>query len=431
MRTANGDPLKVALLGCGNVGSQVARLLLSQGAELRQRIGRELELVGIAVRDATRERPGIPAELITDDTMSLVTRDDLDVVIEVIGGVDDVRPLLHAAVEHGASVVTANKALLAADGQALYEAAEKAGVDLYFEAAVAGAIPIVRPLRESLVGDQITAVMGIVNGTTNYILDRMYSDDMGFDEALEQAKRLGYAEPDPTADIEGMDAAAKASILASLAFHSHVEGSDVYREGITQITQADIVAAKALECTIKLLAVAKLDDDGRISVRVHPTVIPLSHPLASVRDAFNAIFVESREAGQLMFLGPGAGGAPTASAVVGDVVAVSRNRLRGVPGPSMMNYAGRSVRPMGETNSRFYLRARVADRPGVLSAVAGILAKHHVSVRTAQQTPQDEGALLGLTTHLAREDAIQACIEELGHQDYVQGRVTLLRMEGD
>lgn len=421
--------LNIAMLGCGNVGSQVARLLLEQGEALEKRVGTPLQLVGIAVRDASKERPGVPRDLLTQDAEALVARDDVDIVVEVVGGVEEIRPLLLSAMTNGASVVTANKALLAQHGEELFKAAEADGVDLYFEAAVAGAIPIVRPLRESLVGDEITTIMGIVNGTTNYILDRMFSDGVDFDEALDQAKRLGYAEPDPTADIEGFDAAAKASILATLAFHSRVHGSQVYREGITQITKEDVDAAKALESTIKLLAIAKVVDD-QISVKVHPTVIPLSHPLAAVHDAFNAIFVESREAGRLMFLGPGAGGAPTATAVVGDIVAVARNRVRGVPGPAMSVYRERSVKPIDETTARYYMRASVVDQPGVLSSMAGVLARHGVSVMTAQQSPHDVGAALSLTTHDAVESDIQACLAELEQQDYVLNPVQLLRMEG-
>jgi homoserine dehydrogenase len=317
-------PLRVAMLGCGVVGSEVARLIIEQAADLRARVGRPLELVGIAVRRDDRDRPGIDPGLFTTDAEALVNREDIDLVIELIGGIEPARSLILAALRHGASVVTANKALLAEDGGTLFEAAQRGGADLYFEAAVAGAIPIIRPLRESLVGDEITSVIGIVNGTTNYILDRMDTAGIGFAEALTEAQALGYAEADPTADVEGFDAAAKAAILASLAFHTRVTGADVYREGITGITSADIASARDIGCVVKLLAICQLSPpvagaaERRVSVRVHPAMIPRSHPLAGVGDAYNAVFVESMSAGRLMFYGPGAGGSPTASAVLGD-----------------------------------------------------------------------------------------------------------------
>src|SRR6478672_4596969 len=294
-------PLKVAVLGCGSVGSQVVRLLLEQAGDLAARVGAPVELAGVAVRrlDAPRDVDVLPG-LLTTDAQGLVARDDVDVVVEVIGGIEPARGLILSALENGASVVTANKALLAEDGPTLFEAAEKAGRDLYYEAAVAGAIPILRPLRESLAGDRVTRVLGIVNGTTNFILDKMDTSGAGFAEALEEAQELGYAEADPTADVEGFDAAAKAAILASLAFHSRVTAADVYREGISEVTAGDVASAKAMGCTIKLLCIASCVD-GSVTVRVHPAMIPRSHPLASVGDAFNAVFVEAEAAGQLMF----------------------------------------------------------------------------------------------------------------------------------
>src|SRR6266542_1043486 len=295
--------IKLALLGCGTVGTEVVRLLHEQSADLTARVGAQLELVGIAVRRPGRDRGPLP--------------------------VDRARTWLVEALRGGKSVVTANKALLAEDGPALHEAAADGGADLYYEAAVAGAIPLLRPLRESLHGDRITRVTGIVNGTTNFILSAMDSTGVGFSEALDEATALGYAEPDPTADVEGFDAAAKAAILASLAFHTRVRAADVYREGITEVTATDVASAKAMGCVIKLLCIAERSDDT-VSVRVHPAMIPRTHPLASVGDAFNAVFVEAAAAGQLMFYGRGAGGAPTASAVLGDIVAVARNRLSGV-----------------------------------------------------------------------------------------------------
>lgn len=437
MTQTMNEPLKVALLGCGVVGTQVARLILEQGDDLTARIGRPLELVGIAVRNLDRPRPEMLRPLLTTDADALVARDDVDIVIELIGGVADAGRLIRAAFEHGASVVTANKALLASEGETIFPAAERAGVDLYYEAAVAGAIPIIRPLRESLVGDAIQVVMGIVNGTTNYILDKMTTEGLDYQTALVQAKDLGYAEADPTADVEGYDAAAKAALLASIAFHTKVRGDSVHREGITHIVPDDIRAAKDLDCVIKLLAVANLLEDGRISVRVHPAMVPNSHPLATVGGAYNAIFVEAAAAGRLMFVGPGAGGAPTASAVVGDLVTVARNRARGVVGPRQSLYADRQVAPMGALQTRYFLRFRVTDEPGVLAAVAGIFARHQISVQTVRQMPVDDVGLvdrdtaeLRMTTHLATEDAVLACLAELKASPQVRSEVRFIRVEG-
>ncbi len=432
------QPLKVALLGCGTVGAQVARLILEQGDDLAARIGRRLDLVGVAVRDLSRPRPGLPADLLTVDAAGLVAGGDLDIVIELIGGVDVAGDLILSAIAHGASVVTANKALLASErGEQIFAAAEQAGVDVYYEAAVAGAIPIIRPLRESLVGDEIKVVMGIVNGTTNYILDKMTTEGLDYQTALVQAQDLGYAEADPTADVGGHDAAAKAAILASLAFHTRVSGAEVHCEGITRIVPDDIRAARDVGCVVKLLAVAKVLDDGRISVRVHPALVPLSHPLATVGGAYNAIFVEASAAGRLMFLGPGAGGAPTASAVTGDLVTVARNRARGVAGPVQSLYTDRQVAPIGAIRTRYFLRLRVVDEPGVLAAVAGVLAKHQISVQTVQQAPAEKSGLvdgltaeLSLMTHLARESDLLACVAELKTNIKVRGDVRFLRVEG-
>lgn len=430
-------PLKVALLGCGVVGSQVARVITEQAEDLTNRIGCRLELVGIAVRNLDRDFGGLDPELFTDDAKALVSRDDLDIVIEVVGGIEPTRELVLTAIDHGASIVTANKALLAQDGEALFTAAESRGVDLYFEAAVAGAIPIVRPLRESLVGDEITTVMGIVNGTTNYILDQMTTTGADFDDALAEAQRLGYAEADPTADVEGYDAAAKAAIMATLAFHTRVRGADVYREGITSVTSDDIVLARKLGCVVKMLAVLKADVQGAVSVRVHPALVPSSHPLASVGGAYNAIFVESRDAGRLMFMGPGAGGSPTASAVMGDLVTVARNRVRGVAGPGESVYAQRAMTPMGEVETRYLVRINVVDEPGVLAAAAAIFANHNVSVQTVDQSPavardgeDEEIAVLAMMTHQARESDLQAVVRELEERSFTRGTVEVLRVEG-
>ena len=430
-------PLRVAMLGCGVVGSEVARLIIEQAADLRARVGRSLELVGIAVRRDDRDRPGIDPELFTTDAEALVKREDIDLVIELIGGIEPARSLILAALRHGASVVTANKALLAEDGGTLFEAAQRGGADLYFEAAVAGAIPIIRPLRESLVGDEITSVIGIVNGTTNYILDRMDTAGIGFAEALSEAQALGYAESDPTADVEGFDAAAKAAILASLAFHTRVTSADVYREGITGITPADIASAHDIGCVVKLLAICQLSPavpgaaDRRVSVRVHPAMIPRSHPLAGVGDAYNAVFVESMSAGRLMFYGPGAGGSPTASAVLGDLVTVARNRLRGAVGPGESSYAARPVSEIGSVMTRYHLSLEVADRAGVLATIAHVFAEHEVSIETVRQNGRGADAQLVIVTHHAHDAALSATVRALRNLEVVREVTSVMRVEGD
>ena len=431
-------PLRVALLGCGVVGSEVARLITEQAADLRARAGRPLELVGIAIRDEKRERPGIDRALFTTDAKALVSHEDVDLVIELIGGLEPARSLILAALRHGASVVTANKALLAEDGATLFAAAEQAGADLYFEAAVAGAIPIIRPLRESLVGDEITSVIGIVNGTTNYILDRMDSGGVGFAEALAEAQQAGYAEADPTADVEGFDAAAKAAILASLAFHTRVTGAEVYREGITQVTPTDIASAHEIGCVVKLLAIAQLSppvalgaNDRTVSVRVHPAMIPRSHPLASVGGAYNAVFVESMSAGRLMFYGPGAGGSPTASAVLGDLVTVARNRLRGALGPGESSYAARPVTKIGSVMTRYHVSLDVADMVGVLATIAQAFAEHGVSIETVRQNGRGAGAQLVIVTHRAQDAALSATVQALRNLDIVREVTSVMRVEGD
>ncbi|MEU7946066.1 homoserine dehydrogenase [Micromonospora taraxaci] len=434
--------MRLALLGCGTVGQEVVRLLHEQSADLAARVGAPLEIAGIAVRRLGRDRGDLPVDesLFTTDALGLIKRDDVDVVVEVVGGIEPARGWLVEALRAGKSVVTANKALLAEDGVALHEAAAEGGGDLYYEASVAGAIPLLRPLRESLHGDRINRVTGIVNGTTNFILSAMDATGAGFAEALEEATALGYAEADPTADVEGFDAAAKAAILASLAFHTRVGAADVHREGITEVTAADMASAKAMGCTIKLLCIAArgVDPTGRetVSVRVHPAMIPRSHPLASVGDAFNAVFVEADAAGQLMFYGRGAGGAPTASAVLGDVVAVSRNRLAGVRAASESAYADLSVRPMGEALTRYHVSLDVADRPGVLAAVAGVFARHDVSIATVRQGSaggapgRDGDAELVIVTHVAPDAALAATVGELRGLDIVRSVTSVLRVEG-
>jgi homoserine dehydrogenase len=434
----SGSPLRVALLGCGVVGSEVARLLTEQAVDLQARVGRPLELVGIAVRRSNRTRAGIDPALFTTDAEALVARPDIDLVIEVIGGIEPARSLILTALAHGASVVTANKALLAEDGATLFAAAEKAGVDLYFEASVAGAIPIIRPLRESLVGDEITSVIGIVNGTTNFILDKMDTDGAGFAETLTEAQELGYAEADPTADVEGFDAGAKAAILASLAFHTRVTAADVYREGITEVSASDIASAKAIGCVVKLLAICQLaeadggrDGDRSVSVRVHPAMIPRNHPLAGVGGAYNAVFVESRSAGRLMFYGPGAGGSPTASAVLGDLVTVARNRVRGAVGPGESSYAARPVADIGRVTTRYHLSLEVADVAGVLARIAQVFAQHDVSIQTVRQNGRGDEAQLVIVTHRASDAALSATVASLRGLDVVRDVTSVMRVEGE
>jgi homoserine dehydrogenase len=430
MTMDESTPLKVALLGCGVVGSQVARLLIEQADDLKARIGRPLELVGIAVRRLSLERPGIDRALLTDDAMTLASRPDVDLVIELLGGIEPARSLILAAIGAGSSVITANKALLASDGGTVYTAAEAAGVDVYYEAAVAGAIPIIRPLRESLVGDEVTAVMGIVNGTTNFILDKMHTDNADFAAVLAEAQELGFAETDPTADVEGYDAAAKAAILASLAFHTRVKLSDVSREGITGVTAEDIAAAKEMGCVVKLLARCALSEDGSIAVGVHPTMVPVSHPLASIPGAYNAVFIESRNAGRLMFMGPGAGGSPTASAVLGDLVTAARNRVRGSRGPGESTYSARSITPAGRVTSRYYVSMTVTDEPGVLAGVATCFASHGVSLQAVRQESQGSQARLGVMSHEATQAQVDAALTDLRGMAEVGADIAIMRVEG-
>jgi homoserine dehydrogenase len=429
--------LKLALLGCGTVGSEVIRLLNRNGDELAARVGAKLEIAGIAVRRLNVDRSDlpVPAELFTDDPRSLIERDDIDIVIEVVGGIEPARGWLIAALKSGKSVVTANKALLAEDGAALQAAAAEGGADLYYEASVAGGIPLLGPLRESLHGDRITRVMGIVNGTTNYILSAMDSTGAGFGEALDEATALGYAEADPTADVEGYDAAAKAAILASLAFHTPVTAADVYREGITEITASDVASAQTIGCTVKLLCIAQRQVDANgaesVGVRVHPAMIPRSHPLAGVTGAFNAVFVEADAAGELMFYGRGAGGSPTASAVLGDVVAVARHKLTGVRSASDTSYALLPVRPIGEAVTRYHLSLEVADRAGVLATVASEFAASGVSIRTVKQEGHGDDATLVVVTHAAPDAALSSTVDRLRRLDAVRNVLSVMRVEGE
>ena len=453
--------VKVGLLGCGNVGSALVKLLVDDGERIAARTGLRLELAGVAVRSQSRERDApVPAGVLTSDAHSVVSDPDVDVVVEVIGGIEPARTLILTALKAGKPVVTANKELLANCGAELFEAASTAGVDLLFEAAVAGGIPLIRPLRESLAGEQIRRVMGIVNGTTNFILSKMSESASSYHDALAEAQSLGYAERDPTADVEGFDAAAKAAILANVAFGARVVAGDVYREGISAITATDIAAARQLGYAVKLLAVvehtdAEGDQPESIAVRVHPAMVPSTHPLASVRDSFNAVFVEGDAVGQLMLLGRGAGGMPTASAVLGDLLDASHNLTTGGAGRSVALHET-NIRPIDDLCSAYYITLQVLDRPGVLHAVSGVLGKHHVSIRLMEQealvggandpaaagdaqpgaaepnltAESDSVARLVFVTHPAFERDVQQCLHELRHLDVVDRIGGLLRVIG-
>ena len=421
--------ISIGMLGAGVVGSQVARLLQSDRQELSDRSGALLVLKKIGVRsDIPRE--GIDASLLTKDLHSIVADPEINIVIEVMGGIEPARTLILGAIKNKKSVITANKALLATHGHELFNAADVAKVDLYYEAAVAGAIPIIRSMRESLAGDQITRVMGIVNGTTNYILTKMHEEAREFADVLKEAQALGYAEADPTADVGGHDAAAKAALLASLAFHSTVTIDEVYCEGITKISTADIASAKEMGCVIKLLAIAELTVKDEISVRVHPVILPNSHPLASVRNAFNAVYVESEAAGELMFYGRGAGGAPTASAILGDLVAVTRHRAYSTVGYGESDYADLDIAPIGEVKSQFFVRLHVADKSGVLASIAATFASEDISIQTVRQAGLGGDAELVIVTHDASEAALTACIKKLTAMDIVSNVQSVIRVEG-
>ena len=434
--------LKVALLGCGNVGAQVARILIEDADTLAARAGAKLQLSGIAVRNVHAKRDvDLPQDLFTTDADTLVK--DADLVIELMGGIEPARTLILSALRNGACVVTGNKALVAQDGPTLHEEADKAGVQLSYEAAVAGAIPILRPIRDSLAGDRITRVLGIVNGTTNFILDQMDTTGAQFADALAEAQRLGYAEADPTADVEGHDAAAKAAILASLSFHTRFALENVHCEGISSVSAADIAAAKDAGFVIKLLAIAEKLPAGTetggnegVSVRVHPTLLPREHPLAAVRGAFNAVFIEAENAGELMFYGQGAGGTPTASAVLGDLVSAARRLVLGGPGRTETTTGHVPALPIDAAITSYYIGLDVADQPGVLARIAQLFAEHGVSIEIMRQTihrdaeSNVESAELRIVTHRASEAALAATVEAVKGLDVINSVTSVLRVEG-
>jgi homoserine dehydrogenase len=425
------DKVRVGVLGCGNVGSALVRLVHEHADVIEARAGVPLEVTRVAVRDMAKDRElPLPARCFTDDPTEVVGDPEVDIVVEVIGGIEPARTLIIDALMSGKPVVTANKELLAACGRELFETAEGAGVDILFEASVAGGIPLIRPLRESLAGDRIRRVMGIVNGTTNYILTQMTDAGASFADSLGAAQRLGFAEADPTADVDGFDAAAKAAIIASIAFGARVVAGDVYREGIRDITPDDITSAADLGYVVKLLAVAE-DLDGDVAVRVHPAMVPARHPLASVRDSFNAVFIEGDAVGELMLYGRGAGGGPTASAVLGDLVDAAKNLAEGRKGATIGTLAPKPIRAIDEVSSQFYLLLEVADRPGVLAAIAAEFGRHGVSIRSMQQRGIGDDARLIFVTHKAREADLRATVAALGNVEQVHRVGSVLRVMGE
>jgi homoserine dehydrogenase len=428
------EPVRVGLLGCGNVGAALVELIRTRSDDIAARTGLALEVARVAVRSVTKERSVVlPDGVLTHDAAGVVTDPGIDVVVEVIGGIEPARELTLDAIKAGKPVITANKELLANVGAELFAAADNAGVDLLFEAAVCGGIPVIRPLRESLAGERIHRVMGIVNGTTNYILTRMTEGGASYADALSEAQTLGYAERDPTADVEGYDAAAKAAIIASIAFGVRVVAGDVTNEGIAHITRADIDYAAKMGYVIKLLAIAEQRDGSEgteVGVRVHPAMVPAEHPLASVRDSFNAVFVEGAAVGDLMFYGRGAGGFPTASAVLGDLIDAAVNRARG--SHASIGVLGKArIRPIDEVETAYYLNIDVFDRPGVLAAVAGVFGAHGVSIRSMEQEGLGDEARLVFITHIAREAAMQATVRDLHHLDAVDRITSVLRVIGE
>jgi homoserine dehydrogenase len=416
---ANSTTVRIGLLGCGNVGGALIPLVARQADMIESRTGLRLEISRVAVRNLARDRGVTLADgVLTRDAMSVVTDPDIDLVVEVIGGIEPARELITAALRSGKPVVTGNKELLANVGAELFEIADESGVDLLFEAAVAGGIPLIRPLRESLRGEPVTRVMGILNGTTNFILTKMTEEGAEYGEALAEAQELGYAERDPTADVEGYDAGAKAAIIASIAFGAKVVAGDVYHEGISGITATDIAVAQRLGYVVKLLGIAERDDSGAVAVRVHPAMVPKHHPLASVRESFNAVFVEGDAVGQLMFYGRGAGGTPTASAVLGDVIDAAVNHSKGTHA-SLGSFERATIKGIDETSAEYLIGLDVADQPGVLHAVTGAFADHGVSIRAAEQEGIGADARLVFITHLAREADVQATVRRLRDLDAV------------
>ena len=423
--------VRIGVIGHGTVGAAFVKLVKQQSDTIAARSGVRLEIARVAVRSTATHAGSLVADVLTQDADFVVSDPTVDLVVELMGGIDEARTLILKALASGKPVVTANKALIATHGAELFAAADKSGIDLLFEAAVCGGIPLIRPLRESLRGEPIRRVLGIVNGTTNYILTKMSEDGASYADALAGAQQLGYAEADPTADVEGLDAAAKISIIASIAFGANVVAGDVYSEGITKITAADIAIAHRLGYAVKLLAIAELEkSSGSVSVRVHPAMVPHHHPLASVRDAFNAVVVDGEASGSLMFYGRGAGGDPTASSVLGDVIDAAINLNKGAHA-TLGVLTKAKLLPMAQTSCEYLIPLEVADKPGVLHAVTGIFANNNVSIRAAEQDGIGSGARLVFLTHMANESAVQACIAQLRNLDVVMHVGALLRVIAD
>jgi homoserine dehydrogenase len=423
--------VRIGVIGHGTVGAAFVKLVKQQSNTIAARSGVRLEIARVAVRNTAAHAGSLAADVLTQDADFVVSDPTVDLVVELMGGIDEARTLILKALASGKPVVTANKALIATHGAELFAAADKSGIDLLFEAAVCGGIPLIRPLRESLRGEPIRRVLGIVNGTTNYILTKMSEDGASYADALAGAQQLGYAEADPTADVEGLDAAAKISIIASIAFGANVVAGDVYSEGITKITAADIAIAHRLGYAVKLLAIAELEkSSGSVSVRVHPAMVPHHHPLASVRDAFNAVVVDGEASGSLMFYGRGAGGDPTASSVLGDVIDAAINLNKGAHA-TLGVLTKAKLLPMAQNSCEYLIPLEVADKPGVLHAVTGIFANNNVSIRAAEQDGIGSGARLVFLTHMANEAAVQACIAQLRNLDVVMHVGALLRVIAD
>ena len=431
MAPALDERVRVGILGCGNVGAALVQLIHDNADVLQERAGVRIEVAKVVVRDLGRDRGlPLPADTFTTDAAAVVRDPDVDIVVEVMGGIEPARTLIADALAAGKPVVTANKELVATHGREVFEAAQRAGVDILFEASVGGGIPLIRPLRESLAGDRIKRVTGIVNGTTNYILTKMTDEGASFSDALGEAQRLGFAEADPTADVEGFDAAAKVAIIASIAFGAQVVASDVYREGITSLTAADIESAADLGYVVKLLAVAE-ESGGEVAVRVHPAMVPVRHPLAAVRDSFNAVFIEGEAVGELMLYGRGAGGGPTASAVLGDLVDAAKNVAEGRKGATIGTLVDRPIRAVDDIESQYYLELEVADQPGVLAAIATKFGEHRVSIRSMQQRDVGDEARLIFVTHTARESDLRATVAALENVDVVHRVGSVLRVIGN
>ncbi|MEZ5222343.1 MAG: homoserine dehydrogenase [Ilumatobacteraceae bacterium] len=422
--------IRIGVLGCGNVGAPLVQLVEQQAPAIEARTGVRLEVRTVAVRNLSKDRGiALPDGVLTRDAHAVVADPDIDLVVELIGGIEPARELISTALANGKPVITGNKELLANVGTELFAAADTARVDLLFEASVAGGIPLVRALRESLRGEPVTRVMGIVNGTTNYILTKMTEEGADYMAALTEAQALGFAERDPTADVEGFDAGAKTAIIATIAFGAKVVAGDVYHEGISRVSAADIAVARRLGYVVKLLGIAEQLSGGEIAVRVHPAMVPVTHPLASVRESYNAVFVEGAAVGNLMFYGRGAGGFPTASAVLGDVIDAAVNLRQGTHG-TIGSFGKAITLPIDETSAQYLLSLDVADRPGVLHAVTGVFARNDVSIRAAEQEGNGPDARLVFITHLAKESAVQATMRELRELDAVRNIGGLLRVIG-